>query len=314
MITRRHIRVKVMQAFYAVTYDGIESPKEPSKFLKSSIFKTFELHLVLVALLKTLHEHAQTQFEIKKKQSSLVHTTAALGARLVSNAFLNFLANHRLLNQIITAKKIKIWDLNFDYVHQLYAQILEEQTYKSYATLDHPSEKQERDFILWIYREVIAPNEQLFDFLEDEQLTWSDDFPVVNTFIVKQLKTCHPDQEISFKLPDVSTIQEEIQFGEQLFKTLLAHSEALQKEIKGKTPNWEAERIVSLDNLLLQMAIAELLYFDEIPPRVTLNEYLEIAKDYSTPKSNIFINGVLDKLVKEFKTSNRMNKQGRGLQ
>ena len=161
---------------------------------------------------------------------------------------------------------------------------------------------------------MIAPNEQLFDFLEDEQLTWSDDFPVVNTFIVKQLKTCHPDQEISFELPDVSTIQEEIQFGEQLLKTLLTHSEALQKELEGKTPNWEAERIVTLDNLLLQMAIAELLYFDEIPPRVTLNEYLEIAKDYSTPKSNIFINGVLDKLVKEFKTSNRMNKQGRGLQ
>lgn len=314
MITRRHIRIKVMQAFYASVYDGIDTPKEQRTFFKASLLKTFELHLVLMALLKALHEHAVAQYEIKKKQSSLVHSHEQLGASLVTNQFLSFLANHPLLAQTLSTKKIKIWELNFDYIHQLYAQVLDHDTYKMYATKENPTVEEDRAFVVWLFSELVAPTDKLYDFLEDQQLTWSDDFPVVNTFIVKQLKACKPTEASSLVLPDIGAVQDDIRFGEQLLTTVTQKSEALLKEIEGKTPNWEAERIVSLDNLLLQLAIAELLFFEEIPPKVTLNEYLEIAKDYSTPKSNIFINGVLDKLVKEFTASNRMNKKGRGLQ
>jgi N utilization substance protein B len=104
-----------------------------------------------------------------------------------------------------------------------------------------------------------------------------------------------------------------IDFGIELFEKAIANEEALQKELDGKTPNWDSERIANLDAILIKLAIAELFYFSNIPPKVTLNEYLEIAKEYSTPKSNLFINGVLDSLVKEYEKTNRMNKQGRGL-
>jgi len=104
-----------------------------------------------------------------------------------------------------------------------------------------------------------------------------------------------------------------VKFGIELFEKAIVNEEELQKELDGKTPNWDSERIANLDAILIKLAIAELFYFSNIPPKVTLNEYLEIAKEYSTPKSNLFINGVLDSLVKEYEKSNRMNKQGRGL-
>ena len=153
----------------------------------------------------------------------------------------------------------------------------------------------------------------MHQFYEDLKLTWLDDLPVVNTFILKSLKQIDPKNSHSLVLPDGSEWSDELNFGNALLEKLLTNEEALAKELEGKTPNWDPERIALMDRLLLKIAIAELLYFPEIPPKVTLNEFLEIAKEYSTPKSNSFINGVLDKLVKDFKDKNRLNKTGRGL-
>ncbi len=168
-------------------------------------------------------------------------------------------------------------------------------------------------FVVALYKEIIAPNDTLFDYLEDQNLSWADDFSLVNTFIVKQIKKIKPNQSSSLVFPFPEDQKEEKEFGKQLLKKTVSKREELENEIEGKTPNWEADRIAQLDWVLLQLGISELLYFESIPPKVTLNEYLEIAKDYSTPKSNIFINGVLDKLVKEYSVTNRMKKSGRGL-
>ena len=140
-----------------------------------------------------------------------------------------------------------------------------------------------------------------------------DDLPLVNTFLLKQLKRIDLDSQSSLEFPDFNENKEDINFGIELFEKAVANEEVLQKELNGKTPNWDSERIANLDAILIKLAIAELFYFSNIPPKVTLNEYLEIAKEYSTPKSNLFINGVLDSLVKEYEKTNRMNKQGRGL-
>jgi N utilization substance protein B len=144
-------------------------------------------------------------------------------------------------------------------------------------------------------------------------MTWIDDLPLVNTFLLKQLKRVDLDSQSSLEFPDFNENKEDIDFGIELFEKAIANEEDLQKELDGKTPNWDSERIANLDSILIKLAIAELFYFSNIPPKVTLNEYLEIAKEYSTPKSNLFINGVLDSLVKEYEKTNRMNKQGRGL-
>ena len=137
--------------------------------------------------------------------------------------------------------------------------------------------------------------------------------PVVNTFIVKQIKSITLSNNNNFKIPETKSFNEDIFFGEKLLKIYKNKNEEILMELKGKTPNWEIDRITSIDLITLKVAIAEILNFKLIPTKVSINEYIEISKDYSTPKSNIFINGVLDKLVKEFELKNRMNKVGRGL-
>jgi N utilization substance protein B len=135
----------------------------------------------------------------------------------------------------------------------------------------------------------------------------------VNTFILKQLKKVKEDQDESFFLPKLLKDEADMQYARQLLSKTLLKNEEWEKEIEGKTPNWDKDRIAGIDSILLKMAICELLNFPSIPEKVTINEFLEIAKEYSTPKSSIFINGILDKLVKEYRVEGKLNKMGRGL-
>ncbi len=144
-------------------------------------------------------------------------------------------------------------------------------------------------------------------------MTWVDDLPIVNTAILKFLKKLKESTPQELKLPKLFKSPEDEEFGTDLFRKVYVNDEELSNEMQGKTPNWDKERIAEIDTILIKMALCEFLNFSSIPVKVTINEYLEIAKEYSTPKSSIFINGVLDKLSKEYQEENRLNKIGRGL-
>jgi len=159
----------------------------------------------------------------------------------------------------------------------------------------------------------VAPNEKLYDYLEDKRLTWLDDFPIVNTALVKVLSKVSGKNVKTVLLPELYKNDEDRDFAVTLFRKTILNEEKLSKEIDGKTPNWDTERIAELDMIILKMGITEFLNFPSIPVRATINEYLEIAKEYSTPKSSLFINGILDKIVKEFTEARKLNKIGRGL-
>jgi N utilization substance protein B len=171
--------------------------------------------------------------------------------------------------------------------------------------------KKDRKFIESLFVEIIAPNEKLADFYEDTFIGWVDDIPFVNSWMLKSLKDLKKDK--SFILPTLYKNDEDEQFAVKLFRKVVLNQEDFEQEIVKKTPNWELERIAEIDVILLKLGIAEFLEFPSIPVRVTINEYIELAKDYSSSKSNVFINGVLDKLQKDFSESKRMNKIGRGL-
>ena len=159
----------------------------------------------------------------------------------------------------------------------------------------------------------IAPNEKLYDYLEDNKLTWVDDIPLVNTAIQKQLKQIKDTNPDAVIVPKLYKDIDDKEFVRNLFRKTILNNSELTKEFIDKTPNWDAERIAEIDAIILKMAICEFLKFPSIPVKVTINEYLEIAKEYSTPKSSIFINGILDNLVKELTANKKMVKVGRGL-
>ena len=312
MFTRRHIRIKVMQAVYALHKDPEESFTAVRKKFDKQLLGAYDLYFVMYALLIAIHKRAIERFEIKNKQEHRKRSTLDTSPNFVENKLLRFLGAHPFLNEKIKKKRIKSWELHFDYVDQL-IEAMEKAPFYTHYLEQETNWSADCAFVIVLYKEIIAPNDTLFDYLEDQNLSWADDFSLVNTFIVKQIKKIKPNQPSSLVFPFPEDQKEEKEFGKQLLKKTVSKREELENEIEGKTPNWEADRIAQLDLVLLQLGISELLYFESIPPKVTLNEYLEIAKDYSTPKSNIFINGVLDKLVKEYSETNRMKKSGRGL-
>ncbi|MCB0442552.1 MAG: transcription antitermination factor NusB, partial [Flavobacterium sp.] len=171
----------------------------------------------------------------------------------------------------------------------------------------------DKKFILDLFTELIAANEKLYDYLEDYKLTWVDDIPLVNTMIVKQIKQMEEGVANTFDVLPLYKDVEDKDFARDLFRRTLLNEEELAKEYIDRTPNWDPERISEVDTIMLKMAICEFLRFPSIPVKVTINEYLEIAKEYATPKSSIFINGVLDNLIKDFQKTNKINKTGRGL-
>ncbi len=314
MLTRRHIRVKVMQSIYAITQSHDESLEKQEKFLMASIEDTYSLYLLMLSLLIELHEKASTQLKLSsKKYLATPSDKYPNQEKFVQNKVLMQIAGNTLLKKELEKRKLKNWYLNDEYVKILYREIVECDAYAIYMSKGQSNYEEDRDFLIDLFKNVIAPNEKIYEYFEDDKLTWVDDIPIVNTFILKQLKKIKVNQPESFFLPRLLKDSEDLVFAKQLLVKTLLNDAMLVKEIEGKTPNWDKDRIADIDAILLKMAICELLNFSSIPEKVSINEYLEISKEYSTPKSSIFINGILDNLVRDYKSSGKLKKVGRGL-
>ena len=168
-------------------------------------------------------------------------------------------------------------------------------------------------FFIESYTSIIANSDMLYEFLEDQNIYWINDFPYVNSFLMKNIQKVDIQNPNSLLLPSLIDYQEELNFGQELFLKLMSNESSLKNHLLGRTPNWDTERIAKIDNAILLTSIAELIYFESIPTKVTINEYIEIAKEFSSPSSSKFINGILDKLVKDLTKKGIIVKKGRGL-
>ncbi|WP_158973743.1 transcription antitermination factor NusB [Cellulophaga sp. L1A9] len=314
MLTRRHVRVKVMQCIYALTRSNDDSLEKQQKFLKFSIENTYSLYLLMLSLMKEIHHFAKEQVELSANTYlSDSSNTFDDKRKFVNNKFLKMISDNKVLDEELEIRKLQNWYLNDEYVKLLYKEIIASDSYQKYMHTKSATFEDDKQLIVDLFKNIIAPNEKIYEYFEDDKLTWVDDIPLVNTFILKLLKKTKEGAVESYFLPPLIKDQEDIEFSKKLLSKTLLQNEKLVKEIEGKTPNWDKDRIADIDAILLKMAIAELLNFPSIPERVTINEYLELAKEYSTPKSSTFINGILDKLIKEYQQDGKLNKIGRGL-
>jgi len=315
MLTRRHIRVKVMQCIYALVQSKDDSLQKQEKFLRVSIENMYVLYLLILSLLAELHRLAEKHVShASKKYVATEEDKYPNPEKFVKNRLLLQLVNNEVLKNELSNRKLDNWYMNDEYVKIIHKAVISSDIYKEYMSNGEDNYTNDRNMVIQLFKEIIAPNEKIYDYFEDDKLTWVDDFPIVNTFLVKRLKKAKPDSGDRFFLPSLLKDQEDMDFANELLTKTLLNDAKWEKEIEGKTPNWDNDRIAEIDSIVLKMAICELLNFPSIPEKVTLNEYLEIAKEYSTPKSSIFINGVLDKLAKEYKSEGRLQKIGRGLQ
>lgn len=313
MLNRRHIRVKVLQTIYAMHQSGSDDLMKEQKFLLSSMEDVLELYLIMISTLIEVRNKEEIFLDLSSKKHLATSEELNPNRKFVKNSVLNFLAGNKLLAAAIVKHKITNWNLNDDVIVILLESIKSSIIYKTYMSNRINSFEGDKQFVMDLFSEVIAPNEKLYDYLEDHRLTWVDDIPVVNTHILKQLKLIAVSDEKSFIVPKLFKDAEDLDFAKELFKKTVLNENEFAKEFTDRTPNWDPERISEVDTIMLKMAICEFLRFPSIPIKVTINEYLEIAKEYATPKSSLFINGILDNLVKDFEKTKKLNKTGRGL-
>ena len=313
MLNRRHIRIKVMQVIYAFSQSEADDTKKNERFLLQSMENMYNLYLIMLSLLTEVQKKAEDhQKKLQQKHLATLEDKNP-NRKFVNNELLLLLRQNELLQSKLDDNQIKNWQLDDEYVDVIFRALLESDLYKEYMATKVSTFKEDKLFVIDMFREIVAPNEKLYDYFEDKNITWLDDLPVINTAIVKLLRKTNRSTSQQHFVPKLFKDEDDRVYGIDLLNKTVLNQSSLSKEIEGKTANWDKDRIASIDFVLLQMAISEFKYFPSIPVKVTINEYLEIAKEYSTPKSSVFINGILDKLVKEYSDKGTLNKVGRGL-
>ncbi|MFT4575682.1 MAG: N utilization substance protein B [Polaribacter sp.] len=311
MINRRHIRVKVMQSVYAMITSKADDLIREEKFLKHSIQKLLDLYVLQLQLIVEVQEMAAQKIEISKKKHLATKEELHPNTKFIQNEAILNLVNSTSFVTFKTDNNINNWKLDDEYVKIIWNKLEQSDLYKAYLNSTESSFKEDKTFVQDFFKEIIAPEEKLAEYYEDQNISWLDDIPFVNTWIVRTLSKLK--QNKIFVLDRLYKDEDDQKFVLELFRKVILHHTSYEEEISTKTPNWEADRIADVDMILIKMAITEFLKFPSIPVRVTINEYIEISKDYSTNKSGYFINGVLDKLSREFTADKRINKIGRGL-
>ena len=311
MINRRHIRIKVMQSFYALLQSENQDLKLEEKFLINNINKMQELYLLMLSLLVEIKNESSRILLISKQKHLATQSELNPNQKFINNSVLMGIIKSPTFQTYNKNLKTNFWIENHKFVKIIWEAIATSDVYATYMESEISSVKDDLNFIENIYANIIVVNEKLYDLIEDTNIGWVDDFPFVNTWLLKSIK--HVNSTNTLRISRLFRDIDDEKFVLELFRAVLDHHQDFDADIDGKTPNWDSDRIAELDLILIKMALTEFVYFSSIPTKVSINEYLEIAKDYSTEKSSIFINGVLDKLLKEYQKENKIEKVGRGL-
>lgn len=311
MINRRHIRVKVMQSAYAMTQSHNDDIVKEEKFLKYSIKKMFDLYVLSLHILVEVQKFAERKIEISKKKYLATKEDLVPNTKFINNKLIKKISESNSIALHIENQKLNNWSEDDEYVKIIWDELQKSDLYRKYLNIVEDSYKVDKSFVIDFFKDIIAPNEKLAEYFEDTNITWVDDIPFVNTWVVKTLNK--QNENGSFLLGTLYKNKDDEDYVSTLFKKVMLHHHTFEDDIKKYTPNWDADRIADIDMILIKMGICEFLHFPSIPTRVTINEYIEIAKDYSTQKSSYFVNGVLDKISREYIESKRLVKVGRGL-
>jgi N utilization substance protein B len=312
MISRRIIRTKVLQILYAhvCSVDKLISSSENE--LHFSIHKTYDLYHLLLVLPVELSDYAEKMMEIRKQKNFPTEEELNPNMRFVSNRLISKLKKNKDLCAYIQKNKVN-WVNNKELVKKIYQSMVESDVYKNYVATKEDDFQNDRKFCEDFFAEVLLKNDYVFNEFEEQSIYWNDDLDFVVSMVIKTLKKFNKESNIDDHLSSLYKDEEDKEFTVKLFRKTLAKSDENRKTIEVYTKNWDVERVATMDILIMELALTELTEFPSIPIKVSLNEYIELAKYYSTQRSSIFINGVLDRITKDFREQGKIVKTGRGL-
>jgi N utilization substance protein B len=312
MLARRHIRIKVLQALYGFYRDDNPDMVSALKNLTRSLDRIYDLYLYDLVSLTEILSAAEGRISLGRKKHMPRADEVNPNQNFVNNRVLLLLKNNVRLNKMVAEKHIS-WAEYKEHFKKVVIKLMDDEEFQRYMRIEEPSFADDKKLVKYIYATYVSENEFLHNIYEDMSIHWADDLDAAQMMTSKTIKTLKEDSDEYHPLVKLYKDKEDETFGVQLFRKVVGSSKIYETLIAERTKNWESDRIATVDNILMKMAIAEFLGFQEIPVKVTLNEYIELAKEYSTPKSATFINGVLDKLVIDLREKNEIIKIGRGL-
>lgn len=310
MLSRRLLRIKVIKALFAHIKSGADNMMASEKTLMASVDKAYDLYFQILILPVEVARYAEQRQQLARQKKLPTYEDLNPNTKFVDNVIIRTIANSDSVNDRVAARKLG-WSQYPELIRTLYAQLTQSDYYKEYMQRQSRSFEEDKQLVEEFFKEL-QNCDALDDALEEISILWSDDLPFIIMMILRTLAGLRASHT-EIRVPPKFKSEEDPEFVKTLFEKTLVNFNAYQDYIEKFTSNWDVERIVFMDNLILATAIAELTSFPSIPVKVTLDEWIEISKFYSTPGSSTFINGVLDKIVASLTEEGRIKKAGRGL-
>lgn len=309
MLNRRFLRIKVMQSLYSFFQHEKADMAQFEKEMFKSLDKIFELYLSILGLVSDIHHVALVMMDENKNKRIPNSADLDPNLKFVKNSLLIGISENKELKQLLEKRKIS-WQNDFDVVRKLFVEIRNGESYKAYMASTSSTTVEDRDFVISMITEHLSENEVLISLFEEKNMHWADDTFVAFNSVIRNFEDFNGEFKLSPLLKDET---DDMEFMSLLFKKTIIYRQSFEELIGRHTQNWEVERIANMDMLLMQMALAEIMHIPNVPVKASLNEYIDISKEYSTPNSKVFVNGVLDKIIAELKRDNKISKTGRGL-
>ncbi len=308
MINRELIRLKVVQLVYADYKNEGKSVDDAMKELVFSLSKAYDLYHYLLLLITEITDYGRRRYDSLNERLKAIDSEDTSKARFVNNRFAALLAENKQLYDFFEKPETHKWLEQEGLVKKLYKQISESKLYEDYMALQEDSFETDREFWRKAYKQFICNNEDVESALEEWSLYWNDDKDVVDTFVLKTIKRITENDDKNQPLLPAYSADEDREFAGRLFEAALIHHDEYENLIRNASRNWDFERIAVMDVVIMICALAEIFTFPAIPVSITLNEYIELAKVYSSPRSAGFVNGLLDHIVKRLRTEGRISK------
>ena len=279
-----------------------------------SISKVYDLYLLMLLLVIEVVDSAESLMETQKLKNFATDEELDPNLHFIENKAVNLLRNNVEFGRAIVAKRIN-WGIHSDVIRKLYVNIEKSDLYKKYMLVEESGLKKDKAFIIEMYEKFISENEFFNQIIEEESIYWSLDLELVHLNVMKTFEKMKLVQDVNSKvlLEVFRDKEDDLKFTNELLRKSLVNNKEYSKIIEKFTKNWEVDRLAKIDVILLKLAMTELDHMPNIPVKVTMNEYIDLSKYFSTPKSKSFINGVLDRVVSEWRESGRLEKSGRGL-
>ncbi len=312
MISRRLLRIKALMALYAYNRREDHDLDKAEKELIFSLGKTYDLYHYLMLLVIDLAGIASEKIDQALKKRIPTSEDLNPNRRFMDNKVIQQLSDNLAFRKYISSTKLS-W-VHYPHIPRLiYGRMLVWEGYLEYMNSQENNYQAEKKFIIRLITGLFSTSEDLLNSLEEQSIYWNDDMEYVLIMIEKTLKKFRADSDENTELMPLFKNEDDKDFVKRLLRKAILQTESNSELIDNNTTNWEVERIALMDILVMQLAVTEIMEFPEIPVKVTLNEYIEIAKYYCTPKSSTFVNGILDNIVKEIREKGLVKKLGRGL-